>query len=315
MQLEEKRADLHDPAKDGDIFQCDYDHRVDGFEVHDLTLDCDWAHNPLFLRGSGALGAVNVNGSNVLLQNVKIVGFGTRAPKAECFPVFIYPGHAFNGRQFHNVRIINCVFSNPAPGNRGGLSCAAIGADEGVTMTGSVIRGCRFLDVASDFTYSHAFFAEECADNYVRNCGQAFYAEPTDKQDYTWIIRNNRFINVETGAFVNWHPGAYLGQIVFENNLVELNPDLPTAAAVNFGEDGLDASHPPAILKTLTVAHNTIRLAGGQERSSPARGLNVVSAKRRFTVENVVVAANTFDLPKSRATTLDPATIRNLQVQ
>jgi hypothetical protein len=305
-----------DSAKDGDIFQCDYNHRVDGFEIHDLTLDCNWAQNPMFLRGLGALGAVNVNGSDVLLQNVKIIGFGTRTPKAECFPVFIYPGHDFTGQQFHDVRIINCVFSNPAPGNRDGLSCAVIGAAEGVTMTGSVIRGCKFLDVNSDFTYSHAFFAENCDSNYVRNCGQAFYVEPTDKQDYTWTIRNNRFINVETGASVNWHPGAHLGQIIFENNLVELDPDKPSAAAVNFGEDGLDQSHAPATFQSLTFAHNTIRLAGGRRHSSRARGLNVVSLKHCFTIENVVAAGNVSDLPDPRATVVvDRATVRNLQVQ
>jgi hypothetical protein len=303
-----------DPAKDGDIFQCDYNHRVDGFEIHDLTLDCNWAHNPMFLRGLSVLGAVNVNGSNVLLQNVKIIGFGTRTPKAECFPVFIYPGHDFTRQQFHNVRIINCVFSNPATGNRDGLSCAVIGADEGVTMTGSVIQGCRFLDVASDFTYSHAFFAENCEGNYVRNCGQAFYVEPTDKQNYTWIIRNNRFINIETGAFVNWHPGAHLGQIIFENNLVELDPDTPFAAAVSFGEDGLDPSHAPANLQSLTFAHNTTRLASRRGHSSKARDLNVVSVKHCFTVENVVAVGNTSDLPNDQATIVDRATVRDLQV-
>lgn len=301
-----------EPVKDGVIFQCDYNHRVDGFEIHDLTLDCNWAHNPMFLRGLSVLGAVNVNGSNVLLQNVKIIGFGTRTPRSECFPVFVYPGHDFTGQRFDNVRIINCIFSNPATGNRDGLSCAVIGADEGVTMTGGVIRGCKFLDVSSDFLYSHAFFAENCEDNYVRNCGQAFYTEPTDKQDYTWVIRNNRFINVETGAFVNWHPGAYLGHIIFENNLVELDPDKP-AAAVTFGEAGLDPSHAPATLGSLTFAHNITRLANGRQHSSWARGLNVVSATHCFTVENVVAVGNTSDLPKGRAIIVDRATVRNRQ--
>jgi hypothetical protein len=304
-----------DPARDGDIFQCDYNHRVDGFELHDLTLDCNWTHNPMFLHGSGPLGAVNVNGSNVLLQNVKVIGFGTRTPKAECFAVFIYPGHDFTGQQFQNVRIIDCIFSNPAPGNRDGLSCAVIGADEGVTMIGSAIQGCRFLDLAPAFIYSHAFFAENCENNYVQNCGQAFYVEPTDKQDYTWIVRNNRFANVETGVFVNWHPGARLGEIIAENNVIELSPDKPYAAAVNFGEDGLDGLHTPASLRSLTFAHNTVRLASGRRHSSRARGLNVVSAKRCFTVENIVAVSNIFALPNNRATIVDRAIVHNLQTQ
>ena len=45
-------------ATDGVIFAADYDATVDGFELHDLTLDCNASANPKFRDGIGAVEAV-----------------------------------------------------------------------------------------------------------------------------------------------------------------------------------------------------------------------------------------------------------------
>src|SRR5271166_576162 len=86
-----------DPATEGAIFGSDFDDGIaDGFEVQNMTLDCNAAGNPIFVNGLGGVGAINTQGSNILIQNVKVINFGTSHVGTECFVIFIDPAASFS---------------------------------------------------------------------------------------------------------------------------------------------------------------------------------------------------------------------------
>ena len=150
-----------DPTQDGIIFGTDYDATADGFEVQNLTLDCNALGNPKFTSHLGAVGAINTAGSNMLIRDIKVIGFGTGLRGIECFAVLIFPGPALSWRSFNNITIDSCVFTSPVQGNQDGLTCVTIATNAGVTLTNTSITNCWFIDLASDFSFSHAFFAED----------------------------------------------------------------------------------------------------------------------------------------------------------
>ena len=60
----------NDLTQDGIIFGADYDATADGFEVQNLTLDCNASGNPKFTNHLGAVGAISANGSNILIRDI-----------------------------------------------------------------------------------------------------------------------------------------------------------------------------------------------------------------------------------------------------
>ncbi len=215
-----------DPTADGVIFGSDVDGVADGFEVQNMTLDCNAAGNPKFVNGLGAVGAVDTQGSNILIQNVKVINFGTSHVGSECFVIFIDPAASFKWRSFDNIQVQNCVFTSPARGNKDGLTCVAITGDSGVNLTNAAVVNSSFIDLASDFTYSHAFYAEQCTGNFVQNCETGTYVEPTTSITRPWLVQNNTFINVAEGAVINFHSNGRVQELRFLDNTVVLRNTL-----------------------------------------------------------------------------------------
>ena len=141
-----------------------------------MTLDCNAAGNPKFVKGLGAVGAVNTQGSNILINGVKVINFGTSRVGTECFVVFVNPAASFKWRSFDNIQVQNCIFTSPATGNKDGLSCVVIGGATGVNVTNTAVVNSSFIDLQSDFASSHAFYAEQCTGNIVQNCETGTYS-------------------------------------------------------------------------------------------------------------------------------------------
>ena len=83
---------------------------------------------PNFATESEQSSAVNVVGNNMLFSNLKVEHFGTGKRGVECFPIFCYAGSGHDCGQYENIRLENSVFTDPASGNKDGLSCAVIAA-------------------------------------------------------------------------------------------------------------------------------------------------------------------------------------------
>jgi len=298
------------PTEEGTIFYADYDSTVDGFELHDLTLDCNASGNPKFRDGIGAVGAVNVVGNNILFSNLKIEHFGTAKRGVECFPLISYPGAGHVGDQFENVRLQNSVFTEPATGNKDGLSCAVIAASSSARLEGAIVN-CRFINLKSDFSYSHAFGAALCEGNEVIGCETGFYLEPDDRQSGTWIIRKNRFRDVIGAVAIKWHPTGSLNTIQFEDNNVVLAAD-PQRTCIAFAVDdtGLKPGDQRPNIAKVIFRNNRISLAQpSKEQVARAAGLLLVSQEARYSVGELLLEDNIFSLQPGREMIISPSPV------
>jgi hypothetical protein len=118
----------------------------------------------------GCLTAVNTSGSNFLVDNVKVKGFGSGELSRECFPLYFVPLSS-PGQIYENVIMENCVITEPAEGNMDGVSCALITTYGDNLINNGVIRKCSVVDVHRDFAYSHGAYApvtESCWFNGVQ---------------------------------------------------------------------------------------------------------------------------------------------------
>jgi hypothetical protein len=301
---------------DGVIFAADYDATVDGFELHDLTLDCNASGNPKFRDGIGAVEAINVIGNNLLYSNLKVEHFGTGKRGVECFPVSCYvgPGHPFG--RYGNIRLENSVFTEPAGGNKDGLSCVVIGASTNARVDGAIVN-CRFIHLRSDFSYSHAFAAPLCEGNEVIDCEVGFYLEPADRQFGTWIVRNNRFRDMIAAVMVNWHPAGSLNAIQFEDNNVVLegDPD-PFSVALTVIDTGLKSGDQrPTIAKIIFNNNQISQAEPSTDKIAQIAGLTLVSREALYSVQELILENNVFRLPPRREMIISPAPVVRSLIQ
>jgi hypothetical protein len=288
----------NDLTQDGIIFGTDYDATADGFELHNLTLDCNALGNPKFVNHLGAVGAINTAGSNILIRGVKVIGFGTSRAGTECFVVMIIPGPALSLRSYDNITIDGCVFTNPAQGNQDGLTCVTIASEAGVTMTNTSVTNCWFIDLASDFTYSHAFFAEKCTGNYVQNCETGTYTEPAFPLANPWVVQNNTFVNVSAGAAVKFHATGLLQDLEFLDNTVVLmnTPNRLTGAVIvsESVESIAGLPNKPEIVN-LAIQGNKVQAATLTPQPNNAyTGCVIISQTQKYFIYALTITGNQF---------------------
>jgi len=283
-------------TSDGVIFGTDYDITADGFEIQNLTLDCNPAGNPKFVNGLGAIGAVNTQGSNILIKGVKVINFGTSLQGCECFVVLICPGPNLAWRSFNNIQVENCIFTSPARGNKDGLSCVAIGGATGVTMTNTAVVNSSFLNLDSDFLYSHAFYAQVCTGNNVQGCEVGTYTEPTEAIATPWLVQNNTFTNVSEGAAIWFHSNGRVKELRFLNNTVILRNKLGSwSTAV----DVIEPTEPPTRtmpeVVSLIIEGNIITPTSPTPTYNPYYlGFDIQSPHRKYWIGNLQITGNKF---------------------
>ncbi len=304
------------PTDEGTIFYADYDASVDGFEVHNLTLDCNASGNPKFRDGTGAVGAINVVGNNLLFSNLKVEHFGTGKRGVECFPFFCDAGAGHDGAQYQNIRLENSLFTEPAIGNKDGLTCASIGASTNAQIEGAIVN-CRFINLKSDFSYSHAFGAPLCEGNEVIGCENGFYLEPVDRQFGAWIIWKNRFRDVITAVMVKWHPTGSLNTIQFEENNVVLDAEPQrTSAGLAIDDSGLRPGDQRPTVAKIIFRNNRVSLAEpSKENTEQIAGLTLVSPEARYSVQELLLENNVFRLPLGREMIISPAPVVRIFIQ
>ena len=293
-----------DPTQDGIIFGTDYDATADGFQLQNLTLDCNALGNPKFTSHIGSVGAISTAGSNILIRGVKVIGFGAGLRGVECFVVLISPGPALSWRSFSNITIDSCIFTSPVQGNQDGLTCVTIATNAGVTLTNTSISNCWFIDLASDFSYSHAFFAERCTGNYVQNCEVGTYTEPSSVQPARWLVQNNTFVNVYAAAYVQFHPTGKLQDLEFlYNTVVLLNSSLRTSEAVAIIEpvESINGLRNKPQIVNLTIQGNKIQAANLTDQTNQGYlGFQIQSQHQKYFVDSLTIASNQFSLGNSK---------------
>jgi hypothetical protein len=286
------------PTQDGIIFGSDYDATADGFGLQNLTLDCNALGNPKFTNHLGEIGAINTAGSNILIRNIKVINFGTSLRGVECFVLTIIPGPALSYRSFDNIVVDSCIFTSPVQGNQDGLSCVTIAANSGVTLTNTSVTNCWFIDLASDFSYSHAFFAEQCTGNYVQNCGVGTYTEPASVQPTRWLVQDNTFVNVYSGAVVQFHATGKLQDLEFlDNTVVLLNTTARATYAVGIFEppESISGLRNIPQLVNLTIQGNKVQAASLTAQTNQGYlGFDVKSPNQKYFIGTLTITENEF---------------------
>jgi hypothetical protein len=285
-----------DTTYDGVIFGSDYDATADGFEIQNATLDCNALGNPKFVNGLGAISAVNTQGSNILINNVKVINFGTSRQGCECFVVLIDPNPILAWRSFDNIRVENCLFTSPARGNKDGLTCVAIGGATGVKITNTAVVNSSFLNLESDFLYSHAFYAQQCTGNTVQGCEVGTYVEPAEAIATPWLVQNNTFTDVSEGAAMWFHSNGRVQELRFLNNVVILRNRLGSwSAAVDVIEPTEPRSRTFPELVNLIIQGNNIQPASITPTYNPYYlGFNIQSPNLRYWIGNLQITGNKF---------------------
>ena len=276
----------------GVIFGCDYNLTCDGFQLQNMTLDVNATKNPVWSGATGSLGAVAVQGNNLLISGCKMINFGTSRSGSECFTLFICPGPVFAGRTFNNIQVQNCIFTNPATGNQDGLTACTVGSDHTVTLTNAAVTGCSFVDVESDFTYSHAFSANVAQNNFVTGCATGFYCEPTQVFNAAVSVVNNTFIDVSVAAAICFHANGGFGSLNFSGNKVVLRDQYNTySAAVNVMNFDQQGAIP--VMQSLSMTNNQIMGVGQGPLATPAyRAVDLRCPAANLIIKSVAIQGN-----------------------
>lgn len=294
------------------IFGVDYDRTCSGFQVTDMTLDCNAANYPTFTQGGPQPAAINVQGNNILIKSVKVIGFGSGQRGTECFPVSSHPGQPFAGQSFSNIHVENCIFTNPATGNQDGVSVVSLGSgSREVHVTDDAIINCQFVNLKSDFSYVQAMCADLCQGNDVEGYITGFYAEPDTVETESKTITNNTFKGVLKAVAINFHPTGGYGDLTFSNNTVILPnaENIYSAGVVVWNEN----EGRPTI-KSITVANNIFQ---GDPNTDPAyyRAVDLSANPPSILVGTLAISGNQFQtaVPSGREFVVSADQVQQLQ--
>jgi hypothetical protein len=252
----------------------------------DQTSDTYWSCGT-----QGMIGSMVVTGNNMKFTRLKVIGFGTKAGR-ECFPMAIVPYGAYGPQNFGNILVEDCIFSDPATNNADGITTVLLVANAPDTLTNAVIRRTTVSGLREHFTYSHGFSATHMEDCLVQECGAAVYFEPdpAGASDVgPVLVRSNRFVNVESGVYVQDHPAAQFDSITCLDNEIIL------AGSRGWGIVACDicAPGPSGSIRNVTALNNVIRYADWLSRPANTDGGIMYTDIRHAVYANNLIALGT----------------------
>jgi Right handed beta helix region len=261
---------------EGIAFGSRYNERADGFELHDLTIDCNATAQPKWRSGPHRfVTAINTRGSNIRISHVKVTGFGTSSVGTECFPIFI-ASDVLAGDFSSNV-VENCVVTNAATGNRDGTSLISVGPFAVEASGHNNVARNNYIDLSgNDFLYSHGPCAQLVEGNLVKGCSDGVYAEPSSGLRWRVVVRNNDFRNCRVGV-----SGAALTGSMLDGYLVEGNTFTDCQTMVS-----ILASDSLIHYREIIVRRNRFQRADGMTRNAPI--INIFSTDKAIVVRNIV---------------------------
>jgi hypothetical protein len=264
--------------------------RTDGFQLHDLTLDCNGNYQMQrnYSNNTNLWGGVFTSGNNIVISNVTFIHFG-KQDGIEEFPLLMNPAEGLDENShlitlYSNITVENCVFTTPAVSNGlgGGLTTAAMlpgwgksPGDDGIVfgLTNTVILNCTITNINTFFGWTNGFSAVAIQNCFVNGCGSAVYFEIGNPVYYgqSSLIQGNYFTNVNYGLYISYnevsqYPMA-VGSITMLSNVIALAP--PPAnysfdAGVLMGVANNEAPIPQ--IPTLTAQYNQITGTGPDSR-------------------------------------------------
>jgi hypothetical protein len=246
--------------------------------MFDGTPETTWAS---FTQG--AVTALALVGNNLKFTRLKIMGFGTLAGR-EAFPF-----HILNRARtplVGNVLLEDCLFAEPAAENADGITTAVVSGNGG-SLTNAVIRRCTVRGLRPHFRYSHGFGANLVEDSVVEDCGEAIYFEPDHAIDDLGpvLVRSNRFVNVDHGFLIRFHPGRQFGPITSVGNEIVLAEQ----GGGGFFACDLCGPGPSGTITNVTFLNNIVRYADWLPRPANTEGgLHYSDIGNALFINNIV---------------------------
>jgi hypothetical protein len=239
----------------------------------------------------GSCVAIRALGSNLKFSRLKIVGFGTKATR-ECFPIGMETRAATALRDFGNVLIEDCTFTDPAPNNTDGLTAVLLVGTPPRLLTNAVVRRCTVTGMRPYFRYSQAFTATHVENCRVSDCGTAVYFEPNP----AWgdnvgpvLIRSNQFVNVNNGMFLVFAAGAQFDSVTcIENDIV-----LAFSGGWAFSVCDTCSPGPSGTITNIAVLSNIVRYSDWSLRPWSTEGGLYCSDIRNAVFGNNIVTIGT----------------------
>jgi hypothetical protein len=187
-----------DPGLAGVIVAGEFQH---GFEVADLTIDCNMGGQPVppgKAFAELACGAVAAGGSHVRLRRLRVINFGTQTSGAECFVLTASAAHP-NDPEDVDCVIEDCIVEQPALNNLRETTCLQLGGgerpDDGVMAyhRACVIRNCFVnCEYATDPVAIDSIVIE------AAQTAKATTRGPHGRKAYDWIVVSGA-VEVENG--------------------------------------------------------------------------------------------------------------------
>lgn len=320
------------PYKEGKFFAADpLVQLASGFEVSGLTLDCNPSANPLFASpvenpdptkptDYGDLTGIHCFGSNLIIENTRIIGFGSkdwyRNPTPfpergalEIFPILLIAPSQLPARDgislppYKNVIVDGCIVEAPAVGSVcEGVTAIAVGpVRQAIRDTdtepyrpgpankieNSVIRNCivRGLEVGTNNAYHTGGFAalvEDCT--FEGPMLDALYGEFGNPWHpvYPATIRRNTFQNTKQGLLCSFLPNSQEAESWQELSFID-----NAVALAPDGDGGLSigaGGDIPAYVKKLVVEGNVISSSGGVENTTHGIYVGFCTANKTATL-------------------------------
>jgi len=240
----------------------------------------------------GMIAALDVLGNNLKFTRLKVIGFGTKAGR-ECFPFRIV--NPFVTPLVGNILVEDCLFAEPATNNTEGVTAIVVTGKQG-SLTNTVIRRCTIRGLGEHFPGASQGIGANVVENcLIERCGMALYYEPDSAIDDigSIVIRSNRFVNVQRGVWIQFHPGRRLGPMTFTDNEVVLSP----AGGMGFGACDICTTGPSGSISNVVALRNVIRYADWQPRpSNNEMGFHYSDMGHAVFANNIVALGTRFGL-------------------
>lgn len=269
---------------------------LDGFEVQDLTIDCNATAGSL-----SAIGGVLVNGRNIWIRNVEVIDFGSKwagSPTAAIGVAYAFASATF---PVENCVVENCVAQKPYNASPlsdvSGFECASNSAD--------LHKGCLFRNNLADFangspdlTRSFIGFAvgggvgTVVDSNIIRGAREGVRQSSMANGDL--VVRHNYFAVVLDGVKLDMGSSGSFGRVVCEHNIVDW-PDATTGDMASPRGVWLTsaASGSNYGFEQVVIRNNMIRRASTTAGSTATQKGVYVKRGRNVVLENNIIHPGT----------------------
>lgn len=276
---------------EGFIFKASYDSPSPGFELHDMTLNCDalnqpkWTNPAVVAKYIGGVSLLPDEG--VLIDNVEIINFGTNSAGVECFPLFLIAEGASPVRDYKNATVQNCYVHSPVNGTtQSGVSAIVLE----VNQAGSTATNLRAINNVVDLTgttyeYTHGVTAQFSESNTSIGCSVGLYIEPTGSyQDYT--STNDRFFYCDLSIYSLAKDNATCKGIYIRNPII-VNAPGAAHGGININSD----DHTDIVYREVIIDGARMILSDGSIDSTYVK-MDVNSTPRLTITNNRINSAH-----------------------